>query len=75
MASKTIMVDLEAYKRLNDARTTNESFSQAIRRIVRAPIDLRDLERCFFKHRFSRKAVSAVERQISRRHRPSKRGR
>jgi hypothetical protein len=40
VATKTISVDLEAYERLRVAKLPGESFSQAIRRLLPAPVDL-----------------------------------
>jgi predicted CopG family antitoxin len=45
MATKTISIDMEAYRRLKAAGRDNESFSQTIKRVVRPPVDLDELVR------------------------------
>jgi hypothetical protein len=47
MATKTITIDMEAYRRLRSAKGDNESFSQTIKRVVRAPVPIDELIAAF----------------------------
>jgi predicted CopG family antitoxin len=47
MASKKIMIDLEAYRRLKQVQRENESISQAIKRVVPKPISTDELIELF----------------------------
>ena len=67
MATKTISVDLEAYRRLKSVQKENESFSQTIKRVVRKPVDLEALFARLAKDPLSAEAVEAVEQQIAQR--------
>ena len=67
MATKTITIDLEAYRRLKGAKKEGESFSQAIKRIVRPPVDLRAWLAKIDRNPMSDPAMEAVERAIEAR--------
>jgi len=67
MATKTISIDLDAYRRLSDVRKENESFSQVIKRVIRPPFDLKDWLRKVAAAPLSDEAVSAIEEQVASR--------
>ena len=67
MATRTITIDLEAYRRLASVRAENESFSQVIKRVVRRPVNLPDLLARIRAHPLSEEAVRAIEEQIEQR--------
>jgi predicted CopG family antitoxin len=73
MATKTITVDLEAYGRLRKAKQGNESFSETIKRVVKAPPDLDAIMRETAQHPFSDGYVAAVERVVATRRKRSRR--
>lgn len=75
MATKTITIDVEAYRRLTAVRHGGESFSQAIKRVVREPLDCSAYRRKLRAHRLSDEAVEAIEAHVRDRHRPSARKR
>jgi predicted CopG family antitoxin len=75
MATKTITIDVEAYRRLKAIQADKESFSQTIKRVIRPPLDLKDFKKRLRGHSLSNDALKAVERHISDRHRISKRKR
>ena len=70
MAVKTITIDVEAYRRLKKAKKPNESFSQAIKRIVPERISMDDWLKSLEGHSFSEKYVDAVEHQVRQRRAP-----
>jgi predicted CopG family antitoxin len=73
MATKTISIDLEAYERLRAVRHENESFSQAIKRVVKPPFDFEAFRRRVESTSLSDKAIEAIEQHIDDRHQPSDR--
>jgi len=64
MATKTISIDLEAYRRLKGAKRGEESFSQTIKRVVRPPFDLRAWLVGIERNRMSREALDGVEEAL-----------
>lgn len=75
MATKTISIDLEAYERLRNVKQASESFSETIKRVVRPTLDVDAWLRQVREHPLSDAAVAAVEEQVARRSRPSRRER
>jgi predicted CopG family antitoxin len=75
VATKTITIDLEAYRRLKGAKKEGESFSQTIKRVVRPPVDLCAWLREIERHPMSRSAMDAVEGAVRGRSVPTRRRR
>lgn len=76
MATKTITIDIEAYRRLKRARRGDESFSRVIKRVVRPPFDVEAyLARLDAGEHLSDEAAAAIDEHESSRHRPRHRER
>jgi predicted CopG family antitoxin len=72
MATKTITIDVAAYNRLKKAKRKDESFSQAIKRVVPEPFDVEAWLKKLESNPASDEFVQAVEEQIAGRRRSSR---
>lgn len=72
MATKTVSLDIEAYRRLKRVQRPGESFSEVIKRVVAEPVDIDAYLKRLSSIKFSDSFVEAVEERIAARRRPQK---
>jgi len=75
MATKTISIDMEAYRRLKRARRDTESFSKVIKRTVRPGFDVTAYLDAVDASPMGAAAVKATEAHVVSRRAASKRAR
>lgn len=73
MATKTITIDVEAYKRLKQHKKENESFSQVIKRIIKPPFNVEEGFKKLGEPPMDEHAAKAIEDQIAGRRRQNRR--
>ena len=67
MATKTIRIHVDAYKRLKSVQKPAESFSQTIKRVVRKPVDLEAWFAAMDRAPLSKQAATAIGRHVKAR--------
>jgi predicted CopG family antitoxin len=75
MATKTISIDTDAYRRLKNVKKEGESFSEVIKRVVQAPIDFERWMKSIESDPLSDEAIEAVEAVVAARRHPRNRRR
>ena len=73
MDTKTIEIDLEAYKRLEAARRNGESFSDTLKRVIWDPAAFAAMVDRLGRDPLSDVAIAAVEQAVADRDKPSRR--
>ncbi len=68
MTSKSISITTEVYELLDKFRLKNESFSQAILRLLSTQADLPDLAGAWAKISDSKDAITIVEKTVKKIH-------